>query len=321
MANAATAAPLTKEVEFVEIGKQKLVKDSKEHNALTQKFDRDKNYVFQLAAENMELEKPVIDARTNRPLPHKPYKPYQNLIMTSQIVWNGGRVGIRYYDGCESIFISEQPKEKEIVDQFIQQTRKRGFNLGKLIVEGYDSMLLLYLSICSWNTESPFRTSTANGVFYAANADKKATKQSEKLDLIEQAMKFAREATKTKMYIHSAYLGIPLTDYDSGNELTEKELRTEYRTAASRDPKTFIESYGNKSLEVKYYIDKALEAGIITNKHNPNKATWGSNNTEICDISGLKSSEAIAQRLFEFSKTEDKGEEFLIQLKAISESN
>lgn len=290
----------------------------KEKDALAQDFDITKKYVFQLAAENMELEKPVIDARTNRALPHKPYKPYQNLIMTSQIVWNGGRIGIRYYDGCESIFISDQPKEKDVVDQLIQQTKRRGFNEGKLIVEGYDKMLLLYLSICSWNTESPFRTSTANGIFYASNADKKAAKESERLDLIEEALKYAREATATKMYIHSSYLGIPTSDYDSGNELTEKEMRTTYRTAASRDPKRFIDSYGNKSLEVKYYIDKALENGTISNKHNPNKATWGSNNTEICDISGLKSNEAIGQRLFEFSQTE-LGEEFLIQLKALFE--
>lgn len=308
MAQAATqTAPLQKSL------------GQKEQDALNQTFDPTKKYVFQLAAENLELEKPVYDARTNRPLPHKKYKPYQNLVMTSQIVWNGGRVGLRYYDGCESIFISEQPKEKDIVDQLIQQSKKRGFNEGKLVVEGYENMLLLYLSICSWNTESPFRTSSANGIFFATNADKKASREAEKLDLIEEALKYAREATKTKMYIHASYLGIPNTDYDSGNELTEKEMRTAYRTAASRDPKKFIESYGNKSLEVKYYIDKALEKGIISNKSNPNKATWGSNNTEICDISGLRSNEAIAQRLYEFSQIEE-GEEFLIQLKAISET-
>lgn len=127
MANALKEAPLKKELEIFEIGGQKLVKDSNEYRALTQEFDPQKKYVFQLAAENMVTEKPVIDARTNRPLPHKKYKPYQNLIMTSQIVWKNGRVGIRYYDGCESIFVSEQPKEKDVIDQLIQQTRRRNF--------------------------------------------------------------------------------------------------------------------------------------------------------------------------------------------------
>lgn len=306
MANAVTTAPLKRD------------NGEKERDALAQEFDTTKKYVFQLAVESMELDKPVIDARNNRALPHKPHKPYQNLIMTSQIVWNGGRIGIRYYDGCESIFISEQPKEKDVVDQLIQQTKRRGFNEGKLIVEGFDRMLLLYLSVCSWNTESPFRTSTANGIFFAANADKRATRESDRLDKMEEAMKYAREATLTKMKVHSAYLGIALSDYDSGNELSEKELRTAYRKEASRDPQRFIESYGNKTLEIKHYIDQALQKGTIHNKFNPNKATWGTSNNVICDVSGLKSPEALSQRLFEFSQTDD-GSDFLIQLKAISE--
>lgn len=293
MANALKEAPLKKEQEFVEISGQKLVKDSNEYRALTQEFDPQKKYVFQLAAENMVTEKPVIDARTNRPLPHKKYKPYQNLIMTSQIVWKNGRVGIRYYDGCESIFVSDQPKEKDVIDQLIQQTRRRNFLDGKLVVEGYERMLLLYLNICSWNTDSTFRTNTANGIFTPQNADKIATVESERLDMIEEAMGYAREASTQKMLIHSAYLGIPTTDYDSGNDLTEKQIRTEYRKAASANPKLFIESYGNKGLEIKYFIDKALLKGTINNKVNVNKAAW-STGTVICDISGLKSNEAIS---------------------------
>jgi len=320
MANATTmeAPLLKKEKEFIEVEGLKVVKDSNEHRALLQEFDVNKKYVFELSAKNMELDKPVYDARTNRPLPPKPFKPYQNLIMTSQIVWNNGRVGIRYYDGCTSIFVSEQPKEKDVIDQLIQSTRRRQFLNGKMIVDGYEKMLLLYLSICSWNTDSLFRTSTAHQIFTPQNSDKIATAESEKLDLIEEAMGYAREASLTKMLIHSAYLGIPTTDYDSGNELTEKEIRTEYRKVASKNPKMFIESYGNKQLEIKYFIDQALLKGIINNKVNPNKAAWGKNNTVICDISGLKTNDAISQALFEFSKTEA-GEEFVVQLKAISE--
>ncbi len=216
MANATQEAPLTKKE--VTIGTQKVIEGSNEHKALTQEFDANKKYVYQLAVENMESEKPVIDARTNRPLPHKPFRPFQNLIMTSQIVWKNGRVGIRYYDGCESIFVSDQPKEKDIVDDLIQRTRKRNFLNGKMVVEGYEKMLLLYLSICSWSTESIFRTSTANGIFTPVNADKIASAESDRLDKVELAMKYAKEASLTKMLIHSAFLGIPTVDYDSGND-------------------------------------------------------------------------------------------------------
>ncbi len=306
MANAVLTAPLKKEL------------GANEKAALAQEFDVTKKYVYQLAAENMEPERPVINMRTQRPEPHKKFKPSQNLVLSSQIVWNGSRTNIRYYDGCESIFVSEQPKEKDVIDQLCQQTKRRNFLEGKLIVDGYDKMLLLYLNICSWNCESPFRTSTANQIFIPMNQEKIATVEAVKLDQIEEALKYAREASVTKMMIHASFLGIPTTDYDSGNEMTEKEIRTEYRKVASKFPDKFIESYGNKTLEVKYYIDQALLKGTINNKINVNKAAWGTSGTVICDISGLKTNDAISQKLFEFSQT-DEGEEFLIQLKAISE--
>jgi hypothetical protein len=119
------------------------------------------------------------------------------------------------------------------------------------------------------------------------------------------------------MRIHSAYLGIPLINDDSGNELEDAELRIKYRTFAADEPSLFLKSYGNEKIEIKFFIDKALQKGIISNKHNPNRATWGSKNTVICDISGLVSPEAISQKIFEFSQTEE-GTEFLVQLKALA---
>lgn len=305
MANATVVAPFPKQEELEEkIGVE---------------FEPEKKYVFQLAVENPEPERPVVNMRTSRIVPHKKFRPYQNLILTSQIVWNGGRINLRYYDGCESIFVSEQPKEKDVIDQLCQQTKKRAFLEGKLTVDGYDKMLLLYLMVCSWNAESVYRTSTANQIFICVNGEKIATAESNKLDKIEEAMKFAREATGTKMFIHANFLGIPTADYDSGNELTEKEIRTAYRKEASKNPVKFIESFGNKNLEIKFYINQAWEKGLINNKLNKNKAVWSNSGTEICDIYGLVSSEAICQRLFEFSQNEQ-GEEFKIQITALNEA-
>ncbi len=303
MANALKEAPLKK------------VNGDKEQAALDMEFDVAKKYVFTLAARNLEREKPVMDGLTGKPIPHEEFKPFQNLVMTSQIVWNKARVGIRYYDGCESIFISEQPKEKDLIDQLIQQTKRRHFLKGKLIVEGYEKMLLMFLFICGWNTESGFRTNTANDIFYPENPDKKADAEATMLDEQEAALRYAKEATETKMLIHASFLGIPTTDYHSGNDLSPKAMRTEYRKAALRDPKKFIESYGNTKIEVKYYIDKALIDRTINNKMNVNKVAWKSG-TEICDISGLRSNEAIADKLFEYSQTEE-GAEFTVQLKAL----
>lgn len=287
-----------------------------EESYLNKEYETGKKYVYQLAAENLDLSKPVIDMRLNRPVPHKKFKPSQNLVMSSQIVWKGQRTNILYYDGCTTIFTADQPKEKDVIDQLKRQTKERKFLDGSLIVEGYDRMLLLFLDICSWNVESPFRTKTANGIFLPMNPDKKANAETAKLDNIEKALDLAKQASEVKMMIHAAYLGINTIDFVSGNELTPKEIRAAYRKRAMEDSQNFIDSYGNKSIEIKYFIDKALMNGTINNKLNANKAAWSTSNSPICDISGLKSNEAIADRLFEFSQTEE-GEEFVIQLKAL----
>lgn len=284
---------------------------------LAMTFDPVKKYMFQLAASNIEREMPVIevDGQKSRAIPTDKFKPYQNIVLTSQIIWKGQRRILRYYDGCTSIFADEQPKDKEEIDQFIKVTQPRFFTKGKWGAYGDEKMLLMYMNICSWNAGSPFRTRSANEIFIATDTVKIASAESEKLDQTERALELAKSASKTKMFIHAAYLGIETEDYDSGNELTEKEIRTKYRSNALRDAAYFIESYGNKSIEVKYYINQALLKGLITNKFNPNKATW-QNGREVCDISGLKSNEAIGEKIFEFSQLED-GQEFVIQLRAL----
>lgn len=315
MADALTPSAPAKE-KIIKVEGHEVKEGSKEHLLLTMTFDPDIKYMFELAEPNIEREMPIIDVREKRAVPHQKFKPYLNIVFTSQIVWNGQRVNIRYYDGCDTIFVSQQPKEKDIIDQFIKQTRVRAFLEGKFGVNGDEKRLLQYLFICSWNGLSEFRTRSANAIFVPLDKGKQALAESNKLDQTEKALAYAKEASEAKMLMHSHYLGIPTTDYDSGNELTPEEIRTAYRKRALQDADKFIESYGNKNIETKYYIDKALEKGLINNKFNPNKATWGTSNTVICDISGLKSNEAIAEKLFEYSSTEE-GEEFKIQLAAL----
>jgi len=289
-----------------------------EQEYLEMEFDPKKKYMFELAVVNPEREMPVIevDGQKSRAIRTDKYKPYRNIVLTSQIIWKGQRRIARYYDGCSSIFADEQPKDKEEIDQFIKVTQPRAFLKGKFGAYGDEKMLLLYLNICSWNANSPFRTRAADEVFIASDTMKIASEESRKLDETEKALQLAKEASKTKMLIHAAYLDIPTEDFDSGNELTEGEIRSQYRRRALSDSAFFIESYGNKSIEIKYYINQALLKGLISNKFNANKATWGKNNSVICDISGLKSNEAIAEKIFEFSQLSE-GEEFVIQLKAL----
>src|SRR4051812_24905650 len=117
---------------------------------LAMTFEPVKKYMFQLASSNIEREMPVIevDGQKSRAIPTDKYKPYQNIVLTSQIIWKGQRRILRYYDGCTSIFADEQPKDKEEIDQFIKVTQARFFTKGKFGAYGDEKMLLMYLNIC-----------------------------------------------------------------------------------------------------------------------------------------------------------------------------
>lgn len=307
----------SKEAPVLEKGTpQKVTTLSKEERFLAQVFDPERKYMFELANQNLPRQLPVIDFRANRPIPHKPYKPYQNIVLSSMIIWKGQRRGVRYYDGCDSIFMDEQPKDKDVIEQYIRQTQRRQFIDGKFGCYGDERMLLLYLLIASWNADSEFRTRSADVIYRAVDAAKKATAESEKLDLIERALELAKNAPLQKMMIHADYLGIPLKDFDSDNDLEEKEIRTSYRLEASRNAKVFVDSYGNKALEMKYYIKKAINQGLIDVLTDPNNAKWKQSGRVICPIAGLRSFEAISDKLLEHSQLEE-GEEFKVQLNAL----
>lgn len=319
MADAQTkSAPSKEQVKFIEIEGQKVKEGSLENQYLAMEFEIGKRYVFELSQKNPPREIPPYEVRDNRSFPMKesPFIKRRNIVYTSQIVWNGQRTIIRYYDGCDTLFTSQQPKEKELIDSLIAQTKRRAFTDGKFMCNGDERMLLLYLYICSWNAESPFRTSTADQIFVAVDKAKAVREEEQKYNLIEEALKLAKEATEKKMRIHAAYLGISDKDEDSNNELLPEEIRVLYRKAAINDPSTFKKSFGDKTIEIKYFINRAWAEGFLNNKMNPNKVTMGKNNMEVCDISGLKSSEAICQKIFEHGQTEE-GSEFVLQLQAI----
>ena len=321
MADATTAPLKTAKADVVltqrEMEKQRLEKIADDF--LKQEFDPEKRYMFELVQKVSERELPVMEVRGNRTLsiPQKKHKPFQNIVLTSQIIWKGQRRMLRYYDGCDTIFVDEQPKDKETIDQLIKQTNKDRLNFldGTVGFLGYDKMLLMYLFACSWNQDSPFRTPTADTIFLCQNPDKVAEEEASFLDLQEEARDLAKKAPEQKMLMHSKFLGIPLTDWTSGNDLSILQIRTAYRKKALEMPQEFLASYGNEKMEVKYFIEQAIMEGKINNKQNPNKAQW-KNGSVICDISGMKTTEVIAEKLFTFSQTEE-GEEFAVQLKAL----
>lgn len=290
----------------------------KEYAAINREFDPERKYMFQLAKENPEPELPSYFIQKNKSyaMPYPKFKPFVNMVYTSQIVWKGQRRILRYYDGCTSIFADEQPKDRETIQAYITGTKRRNFVHGKFGVNGDERMLLLYMYICSWNSLSEFRTKTASEVFKPVDDEKEIALEINELDQVEHAMQLAKEASENKMLMHAKYLDLDMVDRDSQNDLTPSQIRVAYRKYARNEPAKFIESYGNKAIEIKYYIDKALEQQII--KYDKNRTFWGKSGNDIMDTSGISSLSGIAQALFEHSQL-DAGEEFVIQLRALFE--
>lgn len=287
-------------------------------------------YMYILSKRNSPREAPVhiLEGGRERPYRGEEFKQFQNLLMRSSIVWDGkspkppgwgdkfapGRRMIRYYDGCESIYMDEQPKEKEIIEPLVQGTIGREFHKGELSVMGYDKMLKLYCDICSYNEESPYRVPSVRVIFKPVNPEFTAAQKNKHLDAKEEALKLAKDTKFNKMRMHANYLGIPETDPQTNQALSEEALRAYYREAADRDPVEFVRSYNDKKTEVKYFIEKAIETGIIG--FNLNTAIWKQSGAPICDMSGFASPEGKVQRLTEYASLGE-GEEFATQIKAL----
>lgn len=279
-------------------------------------------YVYRALKKNNSVGG-VYDAITGRPVEGSEYKPYQNILLESAIIWDGsdgkpkGRRQIRYYDGCESIFVDQQPKEKEIISAFQSATRQIHLQYGYVKVYGYETMLKYYMDICSYNANSPYRVPNAEAIFESVLTEKISEQIENELDILDEAMSLSKNASDDKMIIHAKYLGIPFYDDISGNELPIKAIRVSYRNNAKLNPKNFVDSYNDTTIEHRYLISNAIENGIINTTLVSGKALWGNGGGEICEIGSFTSTEGITQKILEYSQLKV-GENFISQLKKIS---
>lgn len=284
-------------------------------------FDLNTRYVYVLVEENQKRGM-VYQGLTNMPAPEAKYKPYRNLLRECSILWDGsdgkpaGRRKLRYYDGCSTIFADEQPIERETIEKYMANTRQLFFLNGELVCYGYDTMLKKYLDMASFNDNSPFRIPTISPIYRMVDIEKIGEKENEALDALETALRYAKENSYQKMVIHANYLGIPEIDGQTQNRLSEKSLRALYRKEASRDPERFIDSYTNRSIETRYWVEKSLENGTISTSIIPNMACWGSQGTVICDLSGIKTPQGVVEKIVEFSQLAE-GEDFVLQLQSL----
>lgn len=288
--------------------------------------DLNTRYAYVLAEKNEPRGK-VYDELGN-PRGEIEYKPYMNVLMRSSIVWPGGkdpfsgkerakgRHQIRYYDGCTTLFIDDQPKEKDTLDALISSTRELTFDNGYLFIYGYDTMLKNYLDWASYNEDSPYRIPNSVAKFKNVNTEKQAEIEAALLEQEDKARDLSKNADVKKMRIHAKYLGIPLVDHITQAELSVTAIRTEYRKYAKANPNHFIKSYNDRSIEVHTWVTEALNTGQISTSLIPNQAVWTKGGTLICDLSGFKAQNLIIDKIVEFTQTEE-GSDTLAQLKAL----
>ncbi len=289
-------------------------------------FDVNAKYTYVLAFKN-EARGRVFDENGNK-RGDAEYPTRRNVLLRSSIVWpkntidpfnpdkprSAGRHLIRYYDGCTTLFVDDQPKEKEAIDQLIASTRQLYFVMGYLNIQGYDKMLKLFMDWASWNEGSPYRVMTIDPIFKMLDPEKSREEEAANIDDVEKALKLAGAADEKKMFIHAKFLDVPTIDEVTGNTLSPKALRAEYRKAAMNNTKRFLATYNDESMQFKYWIEKGITEGELSTTKIPNRASWARKGVVICDISGFTSYEAILNKLIEEAKT---NEEFATQLKAL----
>jgi hypothetical protein len=287
--------------------------------------DFDKKFGYVLAVENDERGL-TYDGHTGREEKGKKYKSRVNVLFRSSIIWDGsdavyevpsdknsklisghaaGRQIIRYYGGCTTLFEDAQPKDRETIAALVSSTEPVFLQDGYMFVAGHDVMLKKYLDICSWNEDSPYRVPSVNPVFKAIDVETSAIVLDESIDKLEEALGYAKKASDSKMMIHAQFLGVDLVDMKTSNPLPTKVIRSKYREAAMKNPKEFVRTYNDESIQIEGWINKALVEGVISTSIIPSKAVWKQGGSIICDISGLKASDSIMNKLIEYAKSDE----------------
>ncbi len=287
----------------------------------------ERKYAYVLSQKN-EKRGGIFDER-GQSRNEQVFKPYLNVLFTSSIWWKGevdpfskkeraeGRYSICYYDGCTTLFVDDQPRDLETLKSLKGSTRKLDFNYGFCFVDGYDILLKTYMDWASYNEDSPYRVPSVEIKWKTVDIEKDIISEGELMDLEDRVRELAVSAPLKKMRIHGKHLGIALEDPITYVPFSEKTIRIEYRKKAKEDPKYFEKSYNDKTVEIRTWITDGLNNGTLSVSLIPGRVVWVKTGVEILDISGIKSTDIIIDKLVEFSQT-DKGGDFYIQLRDLN---
>lgn len=283
-----------------------------------------KRYVYFLINENKKFND-TFDLKSGQPVPTPKYPPSVTIPNVSSIVWPGGKDPfgkdrpygkhlIRYYVGCTNLFVDEQPKEKEIIEQFMRnQFNQFQFTHGRCDVYAADSMRKMFMDLASFNIESDYRSTSVKAFYKPYDEVKEKKSQGDRLKKQREAMNLASTADDAQVEWHAKFLGIPFVDYDTQDVRSLEMIRIDYEQKAADNPEVFIDTFGKTEFKAKHLVEQAVQSGLISLKKVPGKAVWNKTKVEICLIPENCSQKEAIGLLTNFSTTKE-GTTFLKEL-------
>lgn len=261
-----------------------------------------KEYIFQLTQK-------FYPGNTTKP----PY-PENFFLRNTDIIFDeesGTERNIRYLEGVNTIFEDEQEHLSEAKKNQRPQIR---FTNGYLRVPNNKTSLIKFLTSSNMFDKKKQRMETVLPVYTLLNFEEQEKQAVSKAEVRMNAMKLAMDAPIEVMVPHAQFLGLRFKN-EYNVERTDKAIRVDYLNFADKNPDTFIKTYNNPLVKVRYIVNKAMNVGMIDITSSKGQAIWGDTKKFIVQIPDKAEPLSF---LSEFCLTE-KGKEFFAQLKSIAD--
>lgn len=222
---------------------------------------------------------------------------------------------IRLLTGVDTIWLKEQKDiTKEYADKNLREIAfPRGVKLRR--VKNVDHTMIEFLRICNANVGNINRIGNSRFEIYEYDFAA-AEKEAFELESLQFEMEtLARGAKPEAMKKHAAFLGIRLTNNETGEPKTEDGIRREYARYAKQNPAYFKQTLNSDQIEISWLVRKAIGDSLIDIGREPGKIFWAKGGGMICVYSQTENAQDYLTNLAN-TNTEE-GRRFKEQLKQV----
>lgn len=247
------------------------------------------------------------------------YPPYRRFPNYDLIKWTypnedgtetEGTRAIRYLPGFGSIFVDEQEAGNRVIPDNVLNNPNNRFEIidGEIRVPPHQKTKIQFLDLCNRNSESQHRTGQVEVLFARYSEEQKIADLQVKQKKQREAMEKAYSADEAQIAFHAKYLGIPLVDPSTSATRTFEAVSADYIQSALDNPSSFLETFDDEDLKLKYKIESAIEANFINLNLIPGKAVYTATKGEICTVPEKTELKHVVDALFMFTQTKNGGD-------------